>query len=247
MRPGRRPRPPSGRPGRRGSRRCARCRRGPGRGWPRADVGGLQRRLEALGRHFAEELAQPRHAGFGDDALGFELGLRQRAARVLDDLAARDLDAETALEPEHEVEEVDRLLDARLVTEKTFGRARLIQVNSKHLLYESVKQLVSYSYGPLAVLPSALYSIDGLERAFIYGPYAAHLKHELGPDLHEVDLLLIGYMNRIEASKAAERVEGYLGRAVNVQFVGSQEWLKGETDFVKEVRSRPLVELDLNL
>ena len=143
--------------------------------------------------------------------------------------------------------EVDRLLDARLVTQKTFGRARLVQVNSKHLLYEAVKQIVSYSYGPLAILPSALYSIDGLERAFIYGPYAAHLKHELGPDLHEVDLLLIGYMNRIEASKAAERVEGYLGRAVNVQFVGSQEWLKGETDFVKEVQSRPLVELDLNL
>ncbi len=141
--------------------------------------------------------------------------------------------------------EVDRLLDGRLVTEKTFGRARLIQVNSKHLLYEAIKQIVSYSYGPLAVLPSALYSIDGLERAFIYGPYAAHLRHELGPDLHEVDLLLVGYMNRIEASKAAERVEGYLGRAVNVQFVGSSEWQKGETDFVKEVQSRPIVELAL--
>ena len=141
--------------------------------------------------------------------------------------------------------EVDRLLDSRLVTQKTFGRARLIQVNSKHLLHDAIKQIVSYSYGPLAVLPSALYSVDGLERAFIYGPYAAHLRHELGPDLHEVDLLLVGYMNRIEASKAAERVEGYLGRAVNVQFVGASEWQKGETDFVKEVQSRPLVELEL--
>ena len=141
--------------------------------------------------------------------------------------------------------EVDRLLDSRLVTQKVFGRARLIQVNSMHMLYESIKQIVSYSYGPVAVLPSALYSIDGLERAYIYGPYAAHLKHELGPDLHEVDLLLVGYMNRIEASKAAERVEGYLERPVNVNFVGSQEWLKGETVFVKEVQSRPLVQLNL--
>lgn len=142
--------------------------------------------------------------------------------------------------------EVDRLLDARLVTEKTFGRARLIQVNTKHLLHDSVKQIVSYSYGPVAVLPSALYSIDGLEKAYIYGPYAAHLKHELGPDLHEVDLLLVGYMNRIEASKAAERVEGYLGRSVNVQFVGSQEWDKAETEFVKTVKAKPLVELGLD-
>ena len=142
--------------------------------------------------------------------------------------------------------EVDRLLDARLVTEKTFGRARLIQVNTKHLLHDAIKQIVSYSYGPVAVLPSALYSIDGLEKAFIYGPYAAHLKHELGPDLHEVDLLLVGYMNRIEASKAAERVEGYLGRSVNVQFVGSQEWDKAETEFVKTVKAKPLVELGLD-
>ena len=142
--------------------------------------------------------------------------------------------------------EVDRLLDSRLVTQKLFGRARLIQVNSMHMLYESIKQIVSYSYGPVAVLPSALYSIDGLERAYIYGPYAAHLKHELGPDLHEVDLLLVGYMNRIEAAKAAERVEGYLGRPVNVKFVGSQEWLKGETEFVKSVKAKPLVELGLD-
>ena len=142
--------------------------------------------------------------------------------------------------------EVDRLLDSRLVTQKVFGRARLIQVNSMHMLYESIKQIVSYSYGPVAVLPSALYSIDGLERAYIFGPYAAHLKHELGPDLHEVDLLLVGYMNRIEASKAAERVEGYLGRPVNVKFVGSQEWLKGETEFVKSVKAKPLVELGLD-
>ena len=141
--------------------------------------------------------------------------------------------------------EVDRLLDSRLVTQKVFGRARLIQVNSMHMLFESIKQIVSYSYGPVAVLPSALYSIDGLERAYIFGPYAAHLKHELGPDLHEVDLLLVGYMNRIEASKAAERVEGYLGRPVNVKFVGSQEWLKGETEFVKSVKAKPLVELGL--
>jgi hypothetical protein len=141
--------------------------------------------------------------------------------------------------------EVDRLLDSRLVTQKVFGRARLIQVNSMHMLYESIKKIVSYSYGPVAVLPSALYSIDGLERAYIYGPYAAHLKHELGPDLHEVDLLLVGYMNRIEAAKAAERVEGYLGRPVNVKFVGSQEWLKGETEFVKSVKAKPLVELGL--
>ena len=142
--------------------------------------------------------------------------------------------------------EVDRLLDARLVTQKSFGRARLIQVNTKHLLHDAVKQIVSYSYGPVAVLPAALYAVDGLEAAYIYGPYAAHLKHELGPDLHEVDLLLVGYMNRIEATKAAERVEGYLGRAVNVQFVSGSDWENDASDFVRDIKTRPLIELTLD-
>jgi hypothetical protein len=33
---------------------------------------------------------------------------------------------------------------------------------------------------------------------------------------------------------------------VNVQFVTSAEWDKAETDFVKTVKAKPLVELDLN-
>jgi hypothetical protein len=53
-------------------------------------------------------------------------------------------------------------------------------------------------------------------------------------------------MNRIEASKAAERVEGYLGRPVNVKFVGSLEWEIASTEFVKTVKSKPLVELGID-
>jgi len=141
--------------------------------------------------------------------------------------------------------EVDRLLDSRLVTSRTFGRAHLIQVNTKHQLHSAVREIVAYSYGPAAIMPAALYGIDGLERAFLFGPWAARLKREIGPDPHEVDLLLVGYVNRIEASRAAARVEGYLGRAVNVQFVSTSEWDKVENDFVVQVKAKPLVEIDL--
>ncbi len=64
---------------------------------------------EAVGRHLAQERAQALHAGLGHHALLLELRLRQVAARFLDDLAARDLELEGALQAEHEVEEVDRL------------------------------------------------------------------------------------------------------------------------------------------
>ncbi|MEY4499647.1 MAG: hypothetical protein RL319_635, partial [Actinomycetota bacterium] len=64
-------------------------------------------------------------------------------------------------------------------------------------------------------------------------------------DSPEIDLLLVGYVNRIEASNAAKRVEGYLERAVNVKFVGSQEWETSSSEFVVEVKKRPLFELKI--
>jgi DNA-binding transcriptional ArsR family regulator len=141
--------------------------------------------------------------------------------------------------------EVERLLESQLVTQKQVGRARLIQVNTQHELHDSIRKIVAYSYGPAAVLPAALYGIEGLEQAYLYGNYAAYLKKEHPSDSPEIDLLLVGYVNRIEASNAAKRVEGYLERAVNVKFVGSQEWETSSSDFVEEVKKRPLFELHL--
>jgi len=142
--------------------------------------------------------------------------------------------------------EVDRLLAAHLVTEKTFGRTRAIQANSKHELYPAMRKIVSYTYGPAAVLPSALNRVDGLEKAFIYGSWAARLSRVSGPEPRDVDVLLVGYMNRIEAARAAADAERRLDREVNVQFVSNSEWEKGESGFIKTVKSRPLVEIPLD-
>ena len=141
--------------------------------------------------------------------------------------------------------EVQRLLESQLVTQRTIGRAKLIQVNTKHELHQSIKKIIAYSYGPAAVLPAALYGIEGLEQAYLYGNYAAYLKKEKPSDSPEIDLLLVGYVNRIEASNAAKRVETYLDRAVNVKFVGSQEWETSSSDFVEEVKKRPLFMLSM--
>jgi hypothetical protein len=142
--------------------------------------------------------------------------------------------------------EVERLLESQLVIQRTIGRARLIQVNTKHELHDAIRKIVAFSYGPAAVLPAALYGIEGLEQAFLYGNYAAYLKREQTSDSPEIDLLLVGYVNRIEASNAAKRVEGYLDRSVNVKFVGSQEWETNLSDFVIEVKKLALVKLAID-
>jgi hypothetical protein len=141
--------------------------------------------------------------------------------------------------------EVDRLLDGQLVVQKTVGRARFIQANKLHLLFDSVSQLVAFSYGPAAVLPPLLIGLDGIDQAFLFGVWAARLSRQTAATPKEVDLLLIGNVSRIEASRAAAKAEEILGREVNVQFATSLEWQRGESDFVQEVKANPLVELQL--
>lgn len=142
--------------------------------------------------------------------------------------------------------EVDRLLDARVLTARSIGRAKLVKVNRMHELYEPIKAIVSNSYGPAAVLPAALYGLDGLEEAYLFGPWAARLKREIEVESGEVDLLLVGYVNRIEASRAAARVEGYLGKAVNVRFVTSAEWANPNYELTREIKSKPMARLQLD-
>ncbi len=143
--------------------------------------------------------------------------------------------------------EVDRLLDAQVVIQKTFGRARLIQANREHLLFDAISQIVSFSYGPAAVLPAALAHLDGIDHAFLFGSWAARLSRQLGPEPREVDLLLIGQVSRIEASRAAAKAEDLLGREINVQFASALEWSRAESDFVRDIKTHPLVKLNLAL
>ncbi len=141
--------------------------------------------------------------------------------------------------------EVDRLLDGQLVIQKTSGRARFIQANKEHLLFDSVSQIIAFSYGPAAVLPPLLIGLDGIEHAFLFGVWAARLSRQTAAAPKEVDLLLIGNVSRIEASRAAARAEDLLGREVNVQFASAIEWQRGESDFVRDIKQNALVELQL--
>src|SRR5207237_7605913 len=69
------------------------------------NVGHFHRRLETRVRNFAQVALELDEPFFGDDAFLLEFTLRQIAARILDDLAARNLDLERALEPKHHVQE----------------------------------------------------------------------------------------------------------------------------------------------
>lgn len=142
--------------------------------------------------------------------------------------------------------EVDRLVEAEYVVERNLGRVRLIRANQEHPLFESIFQVVAHSYGPATLLPQVLSGLFGLQRAFIYGDWAHRLSQQPGPPPQQLQVLLVGNMNRIDASKAIAKLDGKLGQFINLQFVSADDWHRATSDYIKAVQANPIFELSLN-
>ena len=141
--------------------------------------------------------------------------------------------------------EVDRLVDAGYVNDKALGRTRLISANVTHPLFAAIFQIVAHSYGPAALLPKALTGLFGLQQAFIYGAWAQRLAQIEGPPPTELQVLLVGNMNRIDASRALVSVEQKIGLPLTLQFVNYVDFEHDSTEFVRRIKQQPLLELEL--
>jgi len=142
--------------------------------------------------------------------------------------------------------EVDRLVEADYVLDKAMGRVRLIRANESHPMFQAVFQIVAHSYGPATLLPAALKNLFGLQQAFVHGEWAARLAQIPGPIPASIDLILIGNMNRIDATRSLNQAEKVMGKAINVQFASSFDWDGQRSDFIRTVRANPLLELSVD-
>jgi predicted nucleotidyltransferase len=106
---------------------------------------------------------------------------------------------------------------------------------------------VDISLDALTGLASALARVPGVERAFIYGSWAARYRGEPGPPPIDVDVLVIGTAHRDDLYDVADAVEPGLGREVQIRSVRPETWAHppAQNPFLAHVRARPLVELDL--
>lgn len=143
------------------------------------------------------------------------------------------------------VREIDRLVASNFALDRPVGRNRNIRANQSHPLFRPMQEIITYAYGPKAVMESLLAGLAKLEQAFIYGSWAARVSGIPGPDPQDVDVLLIGAPDRMEVFKIAEVASLKLGRDVNLQVVSADVWAQGADPFVKTVKSKPLVELSV--
>jgi DNA-binding transcriptional ArsR family regulator len=141
--------------------------------------------------------------------------------------------------------EVDRLVGAGFATERKVGQTRLVRVNSNHPTFAPMQFLVLYGYGPVLVLRELLAGRAGIAEAYIFGSWAERIRGTAGPDPADIDVLCIGSISSRDAFAIAKEAMERLHREVNVHNLSADEWTKADSGFVKTVKSKPLVRIEL--
>lgn len=142
-------------------------------------------------------------------------------------------------------EELDRLEEAGIVVSERLGTSRIVRANPDSPFYSELRSLILKAFGPTTVLERRLASIDGIEQAFLYGSWASRYLGAEGDAPEDVDLLVVGSPDVAVVRRAARAASRELGRNVNPTILSPSEWEDARSGFVRTVRERPLLNLDL--
>lgn len=113
------------------------------------------------------------------------------------------------------------------------------------MYYPDLYGLLLKAFGPATVIAPALVEIAGVERASLFGSWAARYLGTPGEDPHDIDLMVVGDPSRAKVARAARSLTERLGREVNVTIVSPERWEDAADGFIRQVRGGPLVELAL--
>ena len=138
--------------------------------------------------------------------------------------------------------EADRLEAAGLVVSDRVGRQRLLRPNTESPYYRDLYGLLLKAFGPATLIGTELAWVGGVERAYLYGSWAARYLGEHGPDPVDIDVIVIGRPSSgMALTRAAGALSARLGREVNITAVAPDEWDAAGSGFLQELKSRPLV------
>jgi predicted nucleotidyltransferase len=138
--------------------------------------------------------------------------------------------------------ELEKLVQAGVLTFVFVGNQKHYKVNEKALLYEEIRGIVLKTMGLTDVLLQALKSCTKIiDIAFIYGSIAKHSETESS----DIDVLLIGQdLTYIDIFNALSAAEMQLKRKINPTIYSHEEWHKrcvSDNHFVKNILTQPKI------
>ena len=136
--------------------------------------------------------------------------------------------------------EITRAEQTGVVSSRRLGNVRLVNAADSPLT-ASLTELLLRSFGPRQVLAEEFEGVEEIEKAYLFGSWAARYAGEAGRPPADLDVLVIGTPDRDELDDAAQRAESRLAREVNVTIRSPAWWREGTDGFHADVTRRPLV------
>jgi DNA-binding transcriptional ArsR family regulator len=142
--------------------------------------------------------------------------------------------------------EIQRAERAGLVMSRRVGNVRLVRADTGSPYYAGLAEVLTRAFGVPAVLARELRKVRGIDKAYVYGSWAArHAGHVGARPVGDIDVLVLGEPDRDRLYYAAGAAEERLGRPVQVT-IRDASWLEsGSGSFHQTVTSRPVLKLDL--
>jgi predicted nucleotidyltransferase len=134
--------------------------------------------------------------------------------------------------------EVVRLDEADLVSSRTLGRNRLLRANTDHPAAPALTQLLEVTFGPRSVIGEE-FAIEGAEQVIIFGSWAARYAGEAGPPPRDIDVLVIGKVDRADLYDAAAWAHSRLGLEVNPVVRTWKQWADPVDALVAQIKASP--------
>lgn len=134
--------------------------------------------------------------------------------------------------------EVNRLETAGLVTSHHLGRTRLIRCNPAHPATPSLSKLLEVTLGPKVVVGEC-FDIPSAELVIIFGSWAARYAGRGGPPPRDVDVLVVGDVDRSILYAAADKAQSRLGMDVNPVLRSLDQWTDRSDALVQQIKAGP--------
>jgi len=132
--------------------------------------------------------------------------------------------------------EVVRLDEAGLIVSRTLGRNRLLRANISHPAGPALARLLEVTFGPKAVVAEE-FAIAGAEQVLIFGSWAARYAGQSGPPPRDIDVLVLGKVDRADLYDAADRAHARLGIEVNPVVRTPEQWDDPADVLVSQIRA----------
>jgi hypothetical protein len=139
--------------------------------------------------------------------------------------------------------EVNRLHAAGILALNRQGRAQLVTADGGNPAVRPLRDLVAIAFGPRQIVLEEFGAVPDMSELHIFGSWAARFLGEPGPVPGDVDVLVVGPVDRDEVYDAADRATRRLHREVNPTVVSERRWTDLSDPFINQVKHRPLVQL----